>query len=254
MPDSITPPSLDGGDPSHRPVVAMLIYPGFTSVDLIAPQLALSFFMETHIVWRDREPVVSDSGMVITPSATFAECPADVDVLFVPGGTVDQHVHVAARDVLEFLADRGSRARYVTSVCTGSLFLGAAGLLRGYRTGTHWLSRDLLELFGAENVNERVVIDRNRITGGGVTAGLDFALTLIAEMLGDTAARTVQLAMEYDPKPPFDAGSPETAPPEITARLREQTREFDDGFVRVAEELAAKGWGRARADAAAVHG
>jgi cyclohexyl-isocyanide hydratase len=114
-------------------------------------------------------------------------------------------------DVLEFLADRAPKSRYVTSVCSGSLLLGAAGLLKGYKATSHWAARELLKGFGAEPVEARVVVDRNRITGGGVTAGIDFGLVLLAKLRGEEAARMTQLAMEYHPEPPFNSGSPKTA-------------------------------------------
>ena len=146
-----------------RPKVAMLLYPGRTPLDLIAPHAAFAGTMETHLVWKSTDPVQSDSGVVLQPTTTFADCPADLDVLFVPGGLGQASV-AADEDVLEFLADRGARARYVTSVCGGSLILGAAGLLRGYRATTHWSGIEALALFGAEYAEGRVVLDRNRIT------------------------------------------------------------------------------------------
>ncbi|NUK01377.1 DJ-1/PfpI family protein [Streptomyces lunaelactis] len=149
---------------------------------------------------------------------TFEQCPAELDVLFVPGGT-GQTKAVLNQKALHFLTDRGAQAKYVTSVCTGALVLGAAGLLNGYRAGTHWSVRDLLPLVGATPVNERVVIDGNRITGGGITAGIDFGLTLLAKLVDEEAAQTSQLAMEYAPEPPFDAGLPEQAPPAVVERL-----------------------------------
>src|SRR5258707_14760477 len=126
----------------------------------------------------------------------------------------------ADEEVLAFLAARGARAQYVTSVCGGSLILGAAGLLRGYRATTHWTGIDVLALFGAEYAEGRVVVDRNRITGGGVTAGLDFGLVVLAKLLGEDVAKLTQLMLEYAPAPPFDAGTPEAAGPELTAMAR----------------------------------
>ena len=122
--------------------------------------------------------------------------------------------------LLDFVADRGARARYVTSVCTGSMILGAAGLLKGYKAASHWMTRDMLPIFGATPIDERVVIDRNRVTGGGITAGLDFGLTLAARLRGEEAAHLEQLILEYDPQPPFRSGSMRTALPEIAARAR----------------------------------
>ena len=234
------------GDPEEaRPVAAMLLYPGLTALDLIAPHTAWSPFMDVHLVWKTREPVVSDGGVTIQPTTTFADSPETVDILFVPGG-LEQDQVVADVEVLEFLADRGSRARYVTSVCGGALILGAAGLLTGYRAATHWAARDLLPLFGAENVNDRVVVDRNRISGGGVTAGLDFGLTVLAEMRGVQTAHLSQLMMEYDPAPPFDVGSPEKAGPALTGMVADTVKGVNDRMVDLADSLAAQGWGRAR--------
>jgi cyclohexyl-isocyanide hydratase len=228
---------------SDRRVAAMLLYPGLTALDLVGPQAPFSRFMDVHLVWKTLDPVVADSGMTITPTTTLAECPDDLDVLFVPGGR-GQVQHLDDMEVLAFLADRGSRARYVTSVCGGSLILGAAGLLRGYRAATHWTARHLLAAFGARNVDDRVVIDRNRITGGGVTAGLDFGLTVVSEMFGEESAKVTQLALEYDPQPPFDVGSPEKAGAELTALVTASMGDLNDQTAAVAEELAAKGWGR----------
>jgi cyclohexyl-isocyanide hydratase len=230
---------------SSRPTVAMLLYPGLTLLDLLSPHTTFSGNMDIHLVWKNIDPIVTDSGITVHPTTTFADCPTDVDVLFVPGGR-DQAATAADEEVLTFLEDRGSRARYVTAVCGGSLILGAAGLLQGYKAATHWTGRDILPLLGAENVNDRVVTDRNRITGGGVTAGLDFGLVVLAEMLGEDIAKITQLAMEYDPQPPFDFGSPEKAGPAFTQLVRTATAKTNDDMLRVVHELNAKGWGRAR--------
>jgi cyclohexyl-isocyanide hydratase len=139
------------------------------------------------------------------------ECPADLDVLFIPGGLEGSVAMMDEKELLDVLADRGSQARFVTSVCTGALVLGAAGLLRGYQATSHWYVRDLLGLLGATVATERVVVDRNRITGGGVTAGLDFGLELARRMRGEDTAQLIQLVLEYDPKLPLNAGSPEKA-------------------------------------------
>jgi cyclohexyl-isocyanide hydratase len=158
--------------------------------------------------------------VLIQPSTTFAECPEQLDVLFVPGGLKGTVAAMDDRDTLDFLASRGRSARYVTSVCTGSLLLGAAGLLRGYRAASHWYVRDLLPLLGASPAAERVVVDRNRLTGGGVTAGIDFGLTLAATLRGEEYARRVQLVIEYDPQPPYRAGTPETAGVAVADEVR----------------------------------
>jgi cyclohexyl-isocyanide hydratase len=212
--------SIQPSDNSHRPPpplqVAMLVYPDFTLLDLAGPQAALGLHGPTHLVGKTLEPVATDAGISVLPTATFANCPNDLDVLFVPGGFGTNDVMRDA-ETLAFLADRGRRARYVTSVCSGSLILGAAGLLKGYRAATHWACYEALAALGVEGVHERVVVDGNRISGGGVTAGLDFGLTLLAQLRGETTAKVTQLLMEYDPRPPFAAGTPETAGPEVTA-------------------------------------
>ena len=197
--------------------VAMLLYPGLTLLDLVGPEATLSMHSQVHLVWKTRDAITTDTGIRIEPNTTFAECPRQLDVLFVPGGFGTAAV-MADQEVLAFLRDCARLARYVTSVCSGSLILAAAGLLDGYRATTHWSSHDVLTTFGVEAVKARVVIDRNRMTGGGVTAGIDFGLLLLAKLRGDDAAKLSQLAMEYDPAPPFNAGSPEAAGPELTAQ------------------------------------
>jgi cyclohexyl-isocyanide hydratase len=195
-----------------RASITMLVHPDMVLLDLVGPQTVLSIAMaDIHLVWKNLDPVATDVGLPVSANATFATCPADLDVLFVPGGLKGSVALTQDKEVLAFLADRGARARYVTSVCTGSLLLGAAGLLNGYRATSHWYVRDILPLMGAIADPGRVVIDRNRITGGGVTAGLDFGLTLAAALRGDDYARRIQLLLEYAPKPPFDAGEPESA-------------------------------------------
>ncbi len=195
----------------------MLVYPRMTLLDLAGPQAALGMHGHTHLVAKTLEPIITDSGVPIVPTTTFADCPAELDVLFVPGGFGTNDAMQDA-DALAFLADRGQHARYVTSVCSGSVILAAAGLLDGYKAATHWGFYDQLEATGdIEGVHERVVIDRNRVTGGGVTAGIDFGLTLLAELRGEAVAQTTQLLLEYDPRPPFNTGTPRAAGPQITA-------------------------------------
>jgi cyclohexyl-isocyanide hydratase len=167
-----------------------------------------------HLVWKTTDLVRTDTGIGVKPNATFATCPRELDILFVPGGFGQQNL-MADSEVIAFLADRGARAKFVTSVCSGSLLLGAAGLLQGYKATSHWAAREGLSAFGAEPTDARVVVDRNRITGGGVTAGIDFGLVVLAKLRGDDAAKFTQLAMEYDPEPPFNSGSPKTADPAI---------------------------------------
>jgi len=190
----------------------MVVHPDMVLLDLIGPQTVLAIAgAEIHLVWKDQKPVTTDVGVPITATTTFADCPKDLDVLFVPGGLKGSAALMEDADMLAFLKDRGSRAKYVTSVCTGSLVLGAAGLLQGYRATSHWYVRDLLPLMGATLDKARVVIDRNRLTGGGVTAGIDFGLRLASLMGGEELARRIQLLIEYAPQPPFNSGEPETA-------------------------------------------
>ncbi|MFO1160466.1 MAG: DJ-1/PfpI family protein [Reyranellaceae bacterium] len=202
--------------------IGILLYPNVTQLDATGPAQVLSRVpgATMHMIWKTRDPVPTDAGFSIVPTTTFADCPA-LDVICVPGGG-GQVALMTDPETLDFLRKQAAGARYVTSVCTGSLVLGAAGLLKGYRSACHWASRDMLEDFGAIPVAERVVRDRNRISGGGVTAGIDFGLTLAAELAGEEIAKSIQLVLEYDPQPPFDSGSPEKAGAERVARLRER--------------------------------
>lgn len=193
--------------------IAFLAYPGFTALDLVGPHYMLGNLMgaTTHIVAKTKDPVVSDMKLTVVPSTTFEECPADLDIICVPGGTTGTLAAMEDDATIAFLKDRGARAKYVTSVCTGSLVLGAAGLLKGYKATSHWAARDILRDFGAEPLDQRVVIDRNRITGAGVTAGLDFGLTLVGKLREPRYAQSLQLLAEYAPAPPFNSGTPATS-------------------------------------------
>ena len=202
--------------------IAMLLFPNLTQLDLTAPYEVLARLPKAQVslVWKSLDPVTSGTGLRILPSATLAEAPP-VDVLLIPGGA---GLVPLLRDpeVLDFVRRQATTARYVTSVCTGSLLLGAAGLLEGYRATTHWAYHDFLARCGAIPERKRVVVDRNRVTAGGVTAGLDFALRLAAEMGGEPLARGIQLGLEYDPEPPFDSGVPERAAPELVQSVRDR--------------------------------
>lgn len=219
--------------------IGMLMYPGLTLLDLIGPQTVLSGASNIHLVWKTQDVFTSDSGVQFRPTGTLDECPKDLDVLFVPGGP---GMIPAMKDdeVLSFLADRGSRAKYVTSVCTGSLVLGAAGLLKGYKATSHWAAKPLLSLFGAQPTDGRVVTDRNRVTGGGVTAGIDFGLVLLAKLRGDETAEMTQLGMEYDPQPPFQMGSPEKAGAVRAQLMRKSVQSMDQQVREIAANLQAK--------------
>jgi cyclohexyl-isocyanide hydratase len=203
--------------------IAFLVYPNVTQLDLTGPAQVLSRLGEAKVdlVWKTRDPVETDSGFALLPTATLDEI-QPTDILCVPGGFGCTDV-MLDDEVLAWVRDVGGRAQWVTSVCTGSLILGAAGLLTGYRATSHWAWRDYLKLFGAEPVAERVVFDRNRVTGGGVTAGIDFAFALMAEIRGEDYARAVQLGLEYDPHPPLDSGTPEKAGESLVAMVHERS-------------------------------
>lgn len=206
--------------------IGLVIFPRVTQLDLTGPVQVFSSVpgAKVHLIWKRIEPVASDSVLTLTPTVTFADCP-QLDVICVPGGAGTDDM-VNDEEMLDFLRRQANRAKYVTSVCTGSLVLGAAGLLQGYRATTHWTAMDLLAPFGATPTKTRVCVDRNRITGGGVTAGIDFALTLVSIMVDRKTAEMIQLRLEYNPAPPFNAGSPDTAPPEILALMKEKIAPF----------------------------
>ncbi|MEO7456072.1 MAG: DJ-1/PfpI family protein [Gemmatimonadaceae bacterium] len=196
---------------NRKLTVGMLLFPGVTQLDLAGPYEVFCRMPDTTVslLSATTAPVRTEWGLTITPDRAFADTDIQ-DVLCVPGGW-GVNEQLANDETLDFLRAHDGRARYLTAVCSGSLILGAAGLLKGYRATTHWMSHHMLSLLGAVPVEERVVVDRDRITGGGVTAGIDFALVVAAELLGRTTAEEIQLAIEYDPAPPFDSGLPRTA-------------------------------------------
>jgi len=202
--------------------IGLLVFPKVTQLDLTGPVQVFSSVpsAKLHLIWKRIEPVTSDSVLVLTPTTTLADCP-QLDVICVPGGVGSDDL-LNDEEVLAFLRKQAEGAKFVTSVCTGSLVLGAAGLLRGYCAATHWTAIDSLSAFGAIPSKGRVVIDRNRVTGGGVTAGIDFALTLVAKLVDEKTAQAIQLRLEYNPSPPFNAGSPDTAPTEVLALINER--------------------------------
>ncbi len=203
--------------------IGLLVFPGVQQLDLTGPHDVLASLPDAavHLVWKSRDTVASSSSLALTPTCTFDDCPP-LDVICVPGGIGINDLLLDA-ETIAFVQQRAAAARYVTSVCTGALLLGVAGLLRGRRATTHWAFHGLLEPLGAVPVRERVVRDGNLITGGGVTAGIDFALTIAAELVGDEEAQSIQLALEYAPAPPFDAGSPDTAPASVLKRVTERS-------------------------------
>lgn len=206
--------------------IGLLLFPGLTQLDLTGPYevFARTPGMTVHLIWKTLEPVLNDRNLAIVPTTTFTECP-QLDVICVPGGP-GQLALMEDNETLAFLRCQASQAKWITSVCTGSLVLGAAGLLKGYNATSHWASRDQLSLFGAKPVDARVVIDRNRVTGGGITAGIDFAFTLIAHLTNEAQAKSVQLGMEYDPAPPYSSGSPHNADPLLVQQTLAHMEEF----------------------------
>jgi len=221
--------------------IGILVFPSVQQLDLTGPYDVFASIPDAkvHLIWKDRVPITSATGLVLAPTMTFAECPA-LDVLCVPGGS-GINALLQDAEVLGFLRAQAARARYVSSVCTGSLVLGAAGLLKGRRATTHWASHDLLARFGAIPTRGRVVRDGNLFTAGGVTAGIDFGLTIVAELLGEAQAQMIQLGHEYAPEPPFRAGTPETAPPAVLAAARERLASMRKEREAIIEEVVASG-------------
>ena len=202
--------------------IGILIFPGVQQLDLTGPYEVFASLPDTkvHLIWKDRARITSATGLVLGPTMTFDECPK-LDVICVPGGG-GVNALLEDAEMLAFIRAQAKQARYVTSVCTGSLVLGAAGLLKGRKATTHWFAHDFLEKFGAIPVHARVVRDGNLITAGGVTAGIDFGLAVVAELVGKAEAEAIQLGLEYAPAPPFAAGTPEEAPSAVVAAVKER--------------------------------
>ena len=205
---------------AKRHQIGLLLFPRLTQLDLTGPFEAFARIpdADVHLIWKRIEPVISDVGLTLLPTTTLADCPP-LDVICIPGGPGMNDL-LEDEEVLDFVRRQGAQARYVTSVCTGALVLGAAGLLAGYKAATHWASMEFLEAFGAIPVKTRVCVDRNRITGGGVTAGIDFGLLLASKLADRATAERIQLYMEYNPEPPFQAGSPDSAPAEVLSAFQ----------------------------------
>ncbi len=220
--------------------IGFLVFPQITQLDCTGPLQVFTRVpgANVHLIWKRFEPVPSDTVLTVIPTATFADCP-QLDVICVPGGYGTDELMVDD-EVLDFLRKQATGAKYITSVCTGSTVLAAAGLLKGYRASTHWSAVEALSLLGATPSKDRVCIDRNRITGGGVTAGIDMALTLAAQMFDRPTAEAIQLGIEYNPAPPFDAGSPDTAPPEVLAAMKAKMAPSQARRVEVAKRAAAR--------------
>lgn len=201
--------------------ISMLLYPDFTPLDLFGPLQIWSQLpgADIELVAKDLSPITTDTPAQLLPTHTYETASSQPDILFAPGGTAGTFAICEDPATLDYLRTRAEHATWITSVCTGALVMGAAGLLEGYRATTHWAAMDMLKNFGAEPVNERWVIDRNRASGGGVTAGIDFGLAMVAEISGEEAARAIQLAMEYNPAPPFNSGHPDVAKAETVATV-----------------------------------
>ena len=203
--------------------IGFVIFPDLTQLDFTGPLQVLSRVPQssTYIIAKSEAPVPSDCGLGLVPTHTFANCPP-LDLICIPGGNRGVIEAVGDRETIAFVRQQAGRAKYVTSVCTGAFILGVAGLLKGRRATTHWAFADLLPLVGATHEKARIVRDGNVITAGGVTSGIDFGLSVAAEIAGETAARTIQLGIEYDPAPPFDSGHPDRAPAAVKANLTDR--------------------------------
>jgi cyclohexyl-isocyanide hydratase len=221
-------------------LIGMLIFPKLTQLDMTGPYEVLARLPNTkvHLVAHSMAPVTTDRGMQIVPTVTFADCP-QLDLVMVPGGPGQQDL-MEDEVVLEFLRRQARGAKYVTSVCTGSLVLGAAGLLKGKRATSHWAALEHLAPLGAIPVSEKVVVDGNIITGAGVTSGIDFALKVAATLEGEEVARQIQLQIEYDPAPPFNSGSPATASAELLAKVRARLAALNEQRRTVAQRVGRK--------------
>jgi cyclohexyl-isocyanide hydratase len=221
-------------------LIGLLIFPDLTQLDMTGPYEVLARLPNTKVllVAHTMAPVKTDRGMQIVPSITFAQCP-QLDLVMVPGGPGQQQLMEDAL-VIEFLQRQARGAKYVTSVCTGSLVLGAAGLLKGKRATSHWAAIDHLKLLGAIPVSEKVVIDGNVITGAGVTSGIDFALTVAATLEGEEIARSIQLQIEYDPAPPFNSGSPKTASAATVHAIRDRLKTLNQQRHEMAQRVGQK--------------
>ena len=217
--------------------IGMLLFPRLTQLDMTGPYEVLARLPETKVelVARTLDPVTTDRGMQIVPTVTYETCPP-LDVVMVPGGPGQQDL-MEDEVALGFLRKQAASAKYVTSVCTGSLVLGAAGLLKGKRATCHWAAIDHLAALGAQPTSEKIVVDGNVITGAGVTSGIDFALTLAAMLEGETVAREIQLQIEYDPAPPFNSGSPKTASADLVQQIRVRLAKLNEERRIVAQRV-----------------
>lgn len=219
--------------------ITMVVYPGMTALDVVAPQYAFAGLMGATVrtVSKDGAPLVTDAGLTFTPDGRFADSPAAPDMVFIGGGTDGTLAVMKDSETLDFLANRGSKAGLVTSVCTGALVLASAGLLDGYQATSHWAVRRHLADFGAKPIDKRIVVDRNRITAAGVSAGIDLGLVVAEKLRDKLYAQCLQLGMEYAPQPLFTAGTPKTAPAEVVKVMDSMYVDFRAELSMVAKEL-----------------
>jgi len=217
---------------SEKPIeIGIVFFPGMTQLDVTGPFEVLARLpnARVHLLWKRIEPIISDVGLPVMPTTTFADCP-DLDVFCIGGGP-GMVPMMDDEELISFVREKGGSARYITSVCAGCLILGAAGLITGYKSACHWLMRDMLSSFGAIGVDDRLVVDRNRISGGGVTAGIDFGFLVAAKLCGEDVAKRIQLFIEYQPEPPFDI-TVQNAPPELLKEIRTNSA----GWLRLRQE------------------
>ncbi|MBV8888019.1 MAG: DJ-1/PfpI family protein [Chroococcidiopsidaceae cyanobacterium CP_BM_RX_35] len=220
--------------------IGAIIFPNLDQTDFTAPFEVLSRVPNStfHVLWKEKLPVKDVKGLILTPEKTLSES-LPLDLLLVPGG-YGQEALMEDETVLSFIREQAVNAKYVFSVCTGALLCGAAGLLKGVRATTHWSAFDLLEYFGAIPIDERVVIDGAFVSAAGVTAGIDGALRVAALLRGDRVAQEIQLQIQYAPEPPFNSGTPTSAPPEILAAARSNSRAITEARLMTAKRIAAR--------------
>jgi cyclohexyl-isocyanide hydratase len=223
--------------PKKAEKIVMLGYPGMAALDLVGPHQVFGYVMgaEVNVVWKDKNPFSTDVGLLMMATQSFEEV-VEADIVFVPGGAKQTIALMEDEQTLSFLKRIAKKAQYITSVCSGSLVLGAAGLLQGYKATSHWAVRDVLSSLGAIPVEARYVVDRNRITAGGITSGIDFALRIAAKLRGDDYARSLELTLEYDPQPPFASGTLKKAP----ARISKATKKMYEPLNASAMAAAAR--------------